>query len=496
MNRRKLMPNMPITDIIEIMSDGNKDAKKLFESVFYNAGSIDKDAVNAWKKNTDASMSPYFTVGQIYLLSLDDMNIRGDYVQSAYEYCGNNMQTFIKKINDRDAQMIDYVNQKAVENAMDNGIFCVPRATQYGASYDNFKQPNIFRDEYNSYLKDIQSVGVDYSLQEIYNDISTDEALKIFKSNGFEMVYNEVCKGTKLSYSDGDERCIIMQNPDTGAIMCANHAISENICYGGCEITMPTKLSRTSVFTASDDFVECNNIDGHENINVCHMTYDSNMMKKYRSLCNHSKESDFVKDSTVLGYSGLRNIELPRAESYNNGFIMHRDFKYPKFKYLNQNGEGYTFDRIITCLNMDNAIKDVKPDKKWLYQPFFDNRYSETMNRCYFGNDVRTNSLLFGAAFKMYGVSKNEIDKYYDAAEGSLGKQFDELKKENLKALKRNRNLFYGESDITKKFLDEFNLKPAESFDDNVKKRRQQRTAMAEALCSDISEPNNDYQYD
>lgn len=97
MNRRKLIPNMSVTDMIDVMSDGNKDARKIFESVFYNVGSIDKDAVNAWKKNTDVSMSPYFMVGQIYLLSLDDMNIRGDYVQSAYEYCGNNMQTFIKK---------------------------------------------------------------------------------------------------------------------------------------------------------------------------------------------------------------------------------------------------------------------------------------------------------------------------------------------------------------------------------------------------------------
>jgi len=54
-------------------------------------------------------------MGFMYLLHLDDMNMRGSQIWCAYkDVCGEDMDVFIDKIKTRDNKMIDYINSQSV----------------------------------------------------------------------------------------------------------------------------------------------------------------------------------------------------------------------------------------------------------------------------------------------------------------------------------------------------------------------------------------------
>lgn len=489
-DKQRLTSDMHPNDIIDVLSNGNEDAKEVLDAVYKKAGDFDKSAVKTLMQTTYHNKEmwrAYASVGSLYLLALDDMNIRGNYVNYAYDYCNNDMQVFIEKIRGRDCEMVDYVNQRAVDKAETNWDDYVPKAVTMGASSDGFYDDTIYAYNYSLYKKDIQPLGIDYSKLEVCSGTSLNTALKVFKANGFEMVYDEP---NGKSVFNTDCRCIVMQNPITGAIMSAPNATPEDVCYGGCDITIPTKSNDKIIIMNND--IETDRANGHPDITVNYISYQNNLMKNYNTIIHNSEP---VADSTVLGYQ-YHGIDLPLTEKYDDKFILHRNFKYPEFYHLSQDGSVYDFNAFMTCLKADKTIKDVKPDKQWLYKPFLDDKHNKTMSIGYFSNSVETNSLLIGACFKICGISDSEIDKYYEAAVRSFDRYGPYTKERELKLLNENRDVFYGNSDTTRRFLEEFNLKPAVPFDDDKKKCNEHRVALAEALCPTESDTFNDYQYD
>lgn len=73
------------------------------------------------------------------ILGLDDMNIRGSQIWQIYKYyCEEDIEKFRKVIKDRDADMIQYLNeQSAVEGN--------EKAVSGGASFDRSKKPHLYR---------------------------------------------------------------------------------------------------------------------------------------------------------------------------------------------------------------------------------------------------------------------------------------------------------------------------------------------------------------
>ena len=70
-------------------------------------------------------------MGTIYLLGLDDMNIRGWQIWYGYkDYCKSNLDTFIDAIKKRDSDMVDKINEQAI---MDQSP---ERAVTSGASFN------------------------------------------------------------------------------------------------------------------------------------------------------------------------------------------------------------------------------------------------------------------------------------------------------------------------------------------------------------------------
>lgn len=490
--RHKLPTDKTYDDIIDIMSENNDESKKLLQTVFHKSGVIDKESTKAWGNELGSHLMP----GYMNLLNLDDMNIRGKQVSYAYEYCDKDIVTFIKNISNRDSDMVEYVNFKAVSKAVENhsSDFQIPKAVTHGASF-NGNTDSILSHNFQDYITNPkQALSVDYKNREIHSGMPIDNAVEILKGNGFEPVYDEVVANCDPVIYGGPARCIIMQNPKSGAVMEAAHAVDDDICYGGCEITMVSKNNGNRWGWG----VETNIINDHKDMFVHHMHYSNGLIHNHNKIAS---STEIVADTTVLGYSDMRSIPLPQSESYEDISHKHKvfDFKSQELHSFLTDDYGWFFNKYVQCLQMDDMIKNVNPDKQWLYEPFFENRYKETVCYGYLTNNVREGALLIGAAFKMCGISESEIDKYYDAAICRCDRLIDGLREDSKEFLKNNRDLFYGNSKITKDFLKETGLMSAVPIFDNEKskqEKRQQRIAQAEALCPSDDSSYNDYQFE
>jgi hypothetical protein len=68
------------------------------------------------------------------LLHLDDMNIRGSQIWIAFkDYCGENLESFIELVKQRDPNMVDMVNQASLKGW--TGTQC--KAVTQGASFSS-----------------------------------------------------------------------------------------------------------------------------------------------------------------------------------------------------------------------------------------------------------------------------------------------------------------------------------------------------------------------
>ena len=73
------------------------------------------------------------------ILSLDDMNIRGSQIWQVYKYyCEEDVEKFKKVIQDRDADMVQYLNEE-------NASVGQEKAVSGGAFFDRSKKPDLYR---------------------------------------------------------------------------------------------------------------------------------------------------------------------------------------------------------------------------------------------------------------------------------------------------------------------------------------------------------------
>lgn len=433
--------------LLAIMSEGNDDVKALLERVYFKSSAVNKNS-----GSSENSMINRLGRGYMNILALDDMNIRGEQVKYAYEYCGNDFKTFVDIICNRDKQMIQYVNQKSIENARKQGSIYVPQAVEHGASFSYFTSDKIFSFDFDTYNDSINALNVKWADREIYSGTPTDEAIKILEANGFEMVYDQNVK--KYGCYTDNVRHIIMHNPETGAIMDAPSAATDDICYGGCDITVLVKDSHLFGISMG---IAMNCIQDYPGVQVCDMSYQDGLMCKYKKALS---SGDPVPDSRIMNKSMHKIPLLSSSDDYSFAIDCHHNYnKHVELQgYLNF-GVGYKFTIFMDCLKMPESLKRVEDTKKWLFQTFVENPYQETISRGYFTNDIHQNSLLLGAAFKMCGVSESEIDKYYEAAVAACDQLYNkESALEYLKS-KEGKDIFYGKSKLTCHFLDEFQLK-------------------------------------
>ena len=87
--RQKIGIDMSVVDVMMLMSEGNPGAISVMAEI------LKKDPAN----------------GLMYILDLDDMNIRGTQIWVGYkDYCNQNLDEFMKCVGDRDHKMVGVIN--------------------------------------------------------------------------------------------------------------------------------------------------------------------------------------------------------------------------------------------------------------------------------------------------------------------------------------------------------------------------------------------------
>ena len=459
-----------------LLSEGIPEVKNILDDVLYHSQKYDVEGAEPFKG--DFFLGSHMQLGNHNLLALDDMNIRGKQVLYAYEYCDNDLKTFSEKLRDRDEEMVAYVNRKSVEEGIKNNSIRVQRAMTGGASFmrkDSYsmekhshymgEEKNLYirEDEYPEFQDDISKLDINMKNREIREHTSLSDGIKILEANGFETILNEPVEIMDASdtFIHNNTRCIVMHNKETGAIFYAKSAREDDICYSGAEITVATR--------DRGDYREFGHArySRNENIYTHNITHNetNGMIAAYNKIVG---QLQLEKDTTKLGYNhAFSSIPVPRLKNMDNircGAIWY-EWKHPELKrYFSQNSRlsvtPYELNNIINCINIGKTIEKMPEDKRWIYQPFSDNRYSETMGHIYFSNNIFSNSLAMGICFRIEGTPQSEIDNYYDAALRYVDNPDYRDHEFNITELKANKGIFYGNSEIIDKYFDEFDIQP------------------------------------
>ena len=452
-----------------LLSEGDDTIGDLLDNIRYGASDV-----LGKTKEMESIFGGHLIPGFNICLGLDDMNIRGQQIKWGYEYCDESFDSFVLSVKSRDQKMVDYINQRSAEDGKNNQSLYAPKAVTSGASFTEgigFDSPIsciINATDYDSYIENSVPIKrVDYGTREIRRTTTTKEALKILEALGFKVIYNE----TKLDllgkefggFSDEETRCIIMHNPETGAIMHADSASATTFRYGGCNILVPYRdygMSTLRYGVEQNVIEDINGVRSDNSLWVGRVTAEDNFIEEYK---NFVSSVSLVKDTTVLGYNTWNGIPIPLT--YDTIYPPRdHQYKHKSIEYLFIGGAGmspHTLMSFANLLNVEEKIKLMPKDSQWVYKPFLDNKYKWILNSGYFTNSIQDNSIILGVLFNILNIPDSEIEKYYQTALGMFDRHID---KENCLKLLSSRSVkesFFGKSKEVADFLDEFGFTPA-----------------------------------
>lgn len=262
----------------------------------------------------------------------------------------------------------------------------------------------------------------DWKNREIVSGTSIDDAIKILEANGFEMVYNEPIKYLSDDYkkrntdkNKNPNKYIIMQNPENGAIFQACSAQEDNICYGGAEIVMCTRLNGVKWYIPTEQ--SSNYIDGSKKkyghkLFGHRMTYDDNLISTYHRVLELNQDT-LEPDSSKIGFDTMERINIPKvidAESYNFSNVF--GLSDNEASYFNIS---YYLTETLNLLSIDEEIiKKIPEDKRYIFKPIIDNKY-KTLSRITSGLYAdKLRYMIIGVAFNILNIPEKEREKYYN----------------------------------------------------------------------------------
>lgn len=214
-----------------VMSEGVEEARGVFHEMKKIADSVKPQQVS---HHLGGKMIPCYNT----LLALDDMNIRGQQIVYAAQYCDGDYQKLVELAQERDEGLIAYINKKQAET----GRLGADVAVEGGASSTQsflFGGVSPYHMTYVD-MEDFASSGIekqkrDYHSMDIYSGVSTEDAIEIAKTWGFEVAARYPVEDPLMRIEKKYE-FLLMYNEKTGDFLEAPHASPGDVCFGGCRV--------------------------------------------------------------------------------------------------------------------------------------------------------------------------------------------------------------------------------------------------------------------
>lgn len=467
-----------------LMSEGIPEAREICNKLSsYNVNSNEENRYNEDPFSSIASRA--FDMESI-LLTLDDMNIRGQQVVDAVEYAGGTVPSLFEILKTgRSKELVDYINAKTADRiSRDNNLSGYVAVTD-GASFDKIGNSFSFRwnpkvntykmdaTNYEKYLNNKKkSLETDYLKHDIINDVDTETAIKIAEARGFKI----------LKRFDNGERfgskceSIMMYSDKTGAIITAPKATKNNFCYDGCYLLMimKNKPEFNSLSHSASGFIgdyDKNHLFYEE------WSYHYGLFKTYDTL-----SLDKVEDKlfNILA-DDMLYLPIPEYVFSTNVYANEIVEKTgPELTYLASQMENnlgmYHLTKFINYMLMGNdcellngACPAFHPFKE---KDFFSSHLINAIGSC-FKNELQEKIEIMRIAFNYLHVPEDKIKEYAEGIRNSLAKE-DEGTKERktffqipntyVEIFDSCKHILYEGFDKEDLFLEALNLPPVESL--------------------------------
>lgn len=304
-------------------------------------------------------------------LGMDDMNIRGQQLVYAEEYCDGDIPKLCRYLQQRNDSMVSYINKKTAQDfENDRYDFYVmrrfPIAVSGGASSTSeFEFSETFslmmnRENYKEFLEsEVEKEKIDYSSMDITSGTPKDTALKIAEAHGFELQ----ARINIISGYDRNFEHILMLNTETGDILEAG-ALDDDFCYGGCSVLAPRKGNvKRAIFRTEPGFRGNNQrFENGSAYRLYDCSYREGVFKQLNVLPENKME-----DIDLSGYPITGVVSLPVPEFLNEGelalFVHHADMN----THLRDDG-WYMVSKIINALYMRKNWDEWMTEK---LEPFY-----------------------------------------------------------------------------------------------------------------------------
>lgn len=432
---------------ISLLYEGNEEAENIIDTLFYNMVYVISDSFRMYPWADTSKSYGYMDV----IRDLCDMNIRGEQILHAYDYCDGDITLFVKYIYERNPEMIEYVNSMSVKN--DPDAFYVQKAVAHNGN-DGGKML-ILHNEFKSYGHTPCRMHIPYELREIREYTTHYDGVKILIDNGFLPVYD---RSVDACYST-----VIMYAPRTGALMVTrameNRFFHSNCCY----IVMCKRYDDnmpSSLWDDSDRYLEHMSRDGlHMHYIYADTVYG--LIYMYKSISTYGtcvKDINMLSSMhpTCIDHMGREFFRMPVPQACDyfhkltfDSSLLSRALSERSFTvFIYPQDFEHRLHSCIDCLLLHETVNYMTNVGKCLYGPVLDNIYAETVNRIELFSDVFLACICIGTSFRILETPVDEIDKFYGAARHWLMKfgYFYE-------SLEEYRDCFYGNDTYIDKII-------------------------------------------
>ena len=315
-----------------MFGEGIKEAYNIVSSL----QGINADIIQKQELKVNPSRSADFLSSRSWgmsnvLQSLDDMNIRGTQVIYANDYVNGDLDKLNRLLHRRDKDLVDYINMRSAkelksridgkgkDSSFGLSLF-VPKAVVGDVSFHKMeiyvddiilKSSNSvmelahtlhsewFIDEsnYKEFIKEIDSLEVDYSNIDIDRHTNTEIGLGVLFNRGFEIVHDYI---TNYDYFGKREpyRSIILYNKKTGDYVHAGGAKEDSFCYNGLKLIAWRAQRNYSVMCSSG-------FDEDANAFRLEISYNDGLFSKYNKIGTPDKDPSIHWDKIKFGSSSI-----------------------------------------------------------------------------------------------------------------------------------------------------------------------------------------------